>query len=289
MTTSTSRQPAIERCTGPECAHTSLDGMHWHGPPDLAALVGPLDQLGTYFRNPRRGDVEVIASSLAQHGQYRAIAVNLGTHTGRPHEVLAGNHTLKAAASLGWTGIARTFVDVDDDTAQRIVLADNGTADVGTYDTSSLLDLLQQQSDNLDGLGYSEDDIERLEAMLAAETEGEGEDDSTADRALTTGEALTLVDVAMGEPKHTVRHGECWKVGRHLLVCAKVRDEHHLWAKYLDEGVHLCPYPEPYLTLSGLAKDAMLLLVQPSPYLAGHLLDKHASVHGEQSVRQVNE
>lgn len=120
------------------------------------------DELRPYHKNPRLGDVDAIARSLEINGQYRPIVVNLGRHTGRPLEVLAGNHTLAAARSLGWDRIAATTVDVDDHQAARIVAADNRTADLGNYDDAALLELLQELPD-LDGTGYTDDD---LAAML---------------------------------------------------------------------------------------------------------------------------
>ena len=104
------------------------------------------DELRPYHRNPRLGDVEAIARSLEVNGQYRPIVVNLGRHTGRPLEVLAGNHTLAAARHLGWDRIAATTVDVDDMEAARIVAADNRTADLGGYDDDVLLALLNSRT-----------------------------------------------------------------------------------------------------------------------------------------------
>lgn len=108
------------------------------------------ENLHTYWKNPRIGNVEKIAESLHRNGQYRAIVVNKGTHTGRPMEVLAGNHTLKAARTLGWETITCHLIDVDDDQAARIVLADNKTAEYGSYDDKTLTDLLNTLND-LDG------------------------------------------------------------------------------------------------------------------------------------------
>lgn len=101
-----------------------------------------LADLRPYHANPRRGDVAQIARSLSRNGQYRPIVVNAGTKTGRYREVLAGNHTLAAALKLGWSHLAGSVVDVDDDTAARIVAADNRTAELGGYDDAQLLALL---------------------------------------------------------------------------------------------------------------------------------------------------
>lgn len=121
----------------------------------------PTADLATFKGNPRRGDVKTIAASLRTNGQYRAIVVNRGTHTGRPMEVLAGNHTLMAARDLGWDTIAAHVIDVDEDRAKRIVLADNRTAEVGTFNTDALTELLQNLPD-LDGTGYDTSDLEDL-------------------------------------------------------------------------------------------------------------------------------
>lgn len=63
-------------------------------------------ELNLYFRNPRVGNVDVIKSSLRAHSQYKPILVNKGTYTGRPNEVLAGNHCVdietEALTKRGW-------------------------------------------------------------------------------------------------------------------------------------------------------------------------------------------
>lgn len=118
-------------------------------------------ELTTYHRNPRRGNIDAIAESLNTNGQYRAIVVNLGRKTGRPLEVLAGNHTLQAAIQLGWDTITATTIDVNDQEAARIVAADNRTADLGDYDNEELNALLRSL-DDLDGTGYTDDDLAAL-------------------------------------------------------------------------------------------------------------------------------
>ncbi|WIC89119.1 ParB-like nuclease domain protein [Arthrobacter phage Ottawa] len=136
----------------------------------------PIKDLRPYHKNPRRGNVKAIAAALEELGQYRPITVNKGTLTGRPNEILTGNHTCQAAKSLGWKDIAVAWVDVDDDTAARIVLADNRTSDLGTYDTDELAGLLGDLPD-LTGTGYDEDD---LNDMLIAVEEAAAPDVTTA-------------------------------------------------------------------------------------------------------------
>ncbi|GHI41100.1 ParB/RepB/Spo0J family partition protein [Streptomyces violascens] len=130
-------------------------------PASLAELAVPVEQLAAYHRNPRTGDLDAIAESLDVHGQYKPIVVNKGSLTGRPNEVLAGNHTLKAAKRLGWSDIAVTWLDVDDDTAAKIVIVDNRTSDLAGYDTALLADILTDLPD-LDGTGYDQEQLDQL-------------------------------------------------------------------------------------------------------------------------------
>jgi ParB-like chromosome segregation protein Spo0J len=129
-------------------------------PPTLEQLSVPLSGLKPYPGNPRRGRVDVVRSSLERHGQYRPIVVNR-----RTMEVLAGNHTMRAALELGWSEIAATFVDVDEDQAARIVLVDNRASDMALNDDDELVALLESLAGSeggLDGTGYNTDELDAL-------------------------------------------------------------------------------------------------------------------------------
>lgn len=121
----------------------------------------PIADLQPFHGNPRRGNVHAIKESLARLGQFRPIVVNAGNHTGRPNEVLAGNHTMQAAKQLGWTELEAHLIDVDEDKAARIVAADNRIGDLGSYDDEALAELLSSLPD-LDGTGYETADLDEL-------------------------------------------------------------------------------------------------------------------------------
>jgi hypothetical protein len=132
------------------------------------------DELRTFHRNARRGDVDVIMGSLRAHSQYRPIVANIGTHTGRPSEVLAGNHTLMAIRRLAevypldprWGEVKVFWGDWDEDTCTKIVLADNRTAEVGGMDFAALKELLDSLPDR-EGTGYTETDYGELAASVS--------------------------------------------------------------------------------------------------------------------------
>lgn len=120
----------------------------------------PCDSLTYYPGNPRLHDLPAISESLRINGQYRPLVVQKSTR-----HVLAGNGTLEAAGSLGLTEIDVVWIDCDDLTAKRIVLADNRLSDIAGYSAESLAALLMTV-DNLAGTGYSADDLARLSADL---------------------------------------------------------------------------------------------------------------------------
>src|SRR5436305_1854087 len=112
--------------------------------PDLRKLAFPVDKLTSLPGNPRRGDVQAVARSYRAFGQRRPIVAR---REGDGGIVIAGNHQLAAAQQLGWTHIATVWVHDDDTTAKAFALADNRTADLGTYDETDLLAMLQALHD----------------------------------------------------------------------------------------------------------------------------------------------
>ena len=169
-------------------------------PETLADLAVAVDTLVPYGANPRRGDVSKIAESLSVNGQYRPIVVREQTR-----EVLAGNHTLAAAKSLGWDSIAATFVSCDDEQAKRIVLVDNRSNDVAGYDNAELLDLLRSLEEGLEGTGFDAGSLAELERLVR--------------EAEVPPEPLTDPDYVPPSPRVPVSEpGDVWELGVHRLV-----------------------------------------------------------------------
>lgn len=170
-------------------------------PASLASLAVPVADLRTYGKNPRMGNVDAISESLRVNGQYRPVVVN-----SRTSEVLAGNHTLKAARQLGWSEIAATFVDADEEQAARIVLVDNRSNDLAVYDNPALVELLQSLED-LAGTGFSDADLEALLATVVDPV------------------ALTDPDDVPDLPADPVSVlGDVWVLGKHRVVCGDATD-----------------------------------------------------------------
>lgn len=136
----------------------------------IAGLAGqsykvvPIGSISEHPKNPRRGDVDLIGESIERNDFYGAVIVQKSSG-----KILAGNHRWKAAKAKGLAKLPVIFVDVDDATALRILLADNRTSDEATYDDAVLLELLQQAnvSAGLEGTGYDSGDLAKLLADTA--------------------------------------------------------------------------------------------------------------------------
>jgi hypothetical protein len=156
-------------------------------------VLVPVGELKGYDKNPRKGNVQAIAQSLEINKQYRPIVVQKSTK-----KILAGNHTWKAAKSLGWEEIAVVFVDVNDEEAKRIVLADNRTNDLADYDGQILAELLRDLGTS-EGTGYSASDMDALLKNLDEDFDNVAEITNQAgERTLAENDALISVGTGMG-------------------------------------------------------------------------------------------
>jgi DNA modification methylase len=213
-----------------------------HIAPQLQALVVPIDSVELHPRNPRLGDVAAVAASLARFRQVKPIVVQRSTGY-----VIAGNHVLRAALSLGWTEIAANVQDLDDADAMALMLADNRTADLGGYDDTMLAAILaeQQAEDNLAATGYDTDDV----AALLAEAGIIDERDLDAAPDLPA------------EAEVYVRRGEVFALGRHRLLCGDSTVAEDVACLVGDDQVDLLWGDPPYgLGYRGKTKKALTIV-----------------------------
>jgi hypothetical protein len=195
-----------------------------------AGLVVPIDSITPAKANPRRGDIVAIRESLRVNGQFRPVVVNRKTG-----EILAGNHTWRAAKEEGATEIARTLVTATPEQAKRILIADNRTSDLAVWDTAELAELLKGLPD-YSGTGYTPTDVDRLLAEEAAKVED---------------------PPAPAPPKRPkTKLGDVITLGRHRLVCGDATDV-GAWDALMDgqRAIDLVWTDPPYgVDVAGAAK-----------------------------------
>jgi ParB-like chromosome segregation protein Spo0J len=121
------------------------------------------ERLKPWPGNPRRGDAGRIRESILEHGVYKPLLVQAKTGY-----IMAGNNVWAVARELGIEEIGVVFMDVDDETARKIVLIDNRSSDGGEYDAGLLRAMLEAVGDYR-GTGYEREDV--LALMKAAAEE----------------------------------------------------------------------------------------------------------------------
>src|SRR4051812_3541184 len=98
----------------------------------------PVGDIRMHPRNARQGDIGAICLSIEHNGFFGACVVQESTRY-----ILVGNHRYQAAVHSGASTIPVIFVDVDDERALKILLADNRTNDLASYNDPALADLLE--------------------------------------------------------------------------------------------------------------------------------------------------
>lgn len=123
--------------------------------------------LELYPGNPNEGDVPAIAESLETNGQFLPIVVEKGTR-----RILSGNHTVIAAAQLGWVEIDAVLVDVAEEQGRRILLAANRTREKARTNKDALAEFLSYLDGDYSGTGYTDYDVEALLDVTALDVRG---------------------------------------------------------------------------------------------------------------------
>lgn len=182
----------------------------------LTTTAVPITSLKPYPGNPRRGDVEALRESLRRNGQYKPVVVS------SDGVVLAGNHTVKAAAAEGWSHIDAVKLEIRHDSpeARRIVLADNRVAEKGEQDRGDLARLLQSLGGDLAGTAYGQQDLERLLASLDHQAKPAVDPDEIPDPPA----------------KPTAKPGQLWVLGEHRILCADARETENYGHLFGDDG-----------------------------------------------------
>jgi DNA modification methylase len=173
-------------------------------------------------RKHNERNLESIKASLARFGQQKPIVV------GRDGVVIAGNGTLAAARSLGWSTIDIVRSHLTGAEATAYAIADNRTAELAEWDEDALaqqLAALQIEDEEL--LAATGFDEKELEAM--------------------SGPAEVEEDEVPEPPADPItKPGDLWILGEHRLLCGDSTKADDV-ARLMDGAVwRLCVTSPPY-------------------------------------------
>lgn len=131
--------------------------------PDLEPLLIAITNVEPHPDNPNNGDLDAVAVSIEVNGMYRPIYAQKSTR-----HIVAGNTTYAACLALDATTIPVVWLDITDEQATRILLADNKTAALAVRDPAletALLLGLEPSDLGLQGTGYTADDLDTLKKL----------------------------------------------------------------------------------------------------------------------------
>jgi hypothetical protein len=224
------------------------------------------DELAVSPRNSRthsKAQVALLAKSIREFGWTNPIL------TDGANNVIAGAGRLAAAKQLGESKVP-TIALADLTPAQRkaYMIADNKIALHAGWDD----DILGQEMQELIDLGFDIEltgfDQREVDMLLDDEEERAPEEKN-----------LSKVDALLSDPSIVVEKGDVWQVGDHVLYCTEVVTGWSQWVGALTEGSLLCVYPGPFVAVSKKASEHRLVMIQPDPYVAGHILDTFKRIH----------
>jgi ParB family chromosome partitioning protein len=133
----------------------------------------PVDKPTIWPGNPRRGNLETIKTSIETLGFYQPIIIQESTGY-----VIAGNHRLTAARELKMAEVPVVVLPVGEEQARRMVLMDNKSGDDATYNTDLLVEQLGWfDIDDLEGTGWSQEEVEKLLEPPTDVIDGDAEKD----------------------------------------------------------------------------------------------------------------
>ena len=119
-----------------------------------------IDDLHPWKENPRQNSeaISEVAKSIKRFGFASPIIARKADNM-----IIAGHTRFEAAKEIGLKKVPVRFMDLDLNDAQLLALADNKLGEIALWDDSKLKDILMNLEDqSLDGLGWSNDELEIL-------------------------------------------------------------------------------------------------------------------------------
>jgi site-specific DNA-methyltransferase (adenine-specific) len=172
-----------------------------------AATWEDISSLTPWDKNPRHNAeaVEQVRKSIERFGFSSPIIARQ-----QDRVIIAGHTRHQAALKMGLDKVPVRFLDLDPAQARALALADNRLGEVAEWDDGMLSEVLAEleaESVDLDGLGWSDEE-------LAALLEAPGDDSAPASEPDTSSD-----DTIPDETPAITQPGDVITIGRHTLHC----------------------------------------------------------------------
>jgi len=188
----------------------------------LALPIASLVHDAANARKHNERNLEAIRQSLHRFGQRKPIIVQK-----KGMIVRAGNGTMEAAKSLGWTHLACNVIDEDSTDATSFAIADNRTAELAEWDEETLASLLQSlPTESQVAAGFDENELNELLSSLTPEV---------------------AQDTVPEPPTAPVsRSGDLWLCGEHRVLCGDSTKAEDVGRLMAGNKADLCFTSPPY-------------------------------------------
>jgi DNA modification methylase len=193
----------------------------------MIVRTAKLSELHADPANARSHDeknLNAISDSLKAFGQVEPLVVQKSTG-----KVIGGNGRLEVLRRSGATEVEIVEVDIDDAKATALGIALNRTAELASWDDSTLAKLLESLPDDaFAATGFSDDDLSELLDKLAPEQIEEDEVPPVQKDAVS-------------------RTGDLWLLGKHRLLCGDSTRGEDVLRVMGGKKASLAAFDPPYL------------------------------------------
>jgi len=224
----------------------------WSGEAVGRGALVPVDQLRENHENPNEHSPEsirAIAASLAEYGQVKPTVHN------SDGVMIAGNGTLQAARSLGWSHIWSTETHLDATQQAGMSIADNESARIARAHperTAALLQRIRDNGGNVEATGY---DTARMDALLESIKDGSGQEETQA------------IEPIAPPSNPTTKLGDVWVMGDHRLICGDCRNDADV-ARLLDGStINVAITSPPYASQRKYDESSGFEPIHPDAYV----------------------
>ena len=193
-----------------------------------------IEALTPWRDNPRKNEhaVDAVAESIKRFGFAAPIIARTDG------EVIAGHTRLKAAQALGLDRVPVRYMDLDPADAKLLALAVNKVGELAEWDDDRLSDILNElhaDGVNLDGLGFSLEELSEIMALGAEPPEEE-------------------FDITAPDPNAVIHSklGQVYELGPHRLMCGDSTDPDMVQKLMAGEQAELLHADPPY----GMGKES---------------------------------
>ena len=188
---------------------------------NIAAVYMDIESLVPWGDNPRDNDqaVDAVADSIKRFGFGAPIVARKDDLM-----IIKGHTRRKAAIKLGLSKVPVRLLDIDLVDAQLLALADNKIGEIADWNDDKLSEIihnLKEEEVDISGLGFSDEEIERLSELVPdpdwkefdeAIGEGEHEDQNQHDQIPDEVKAITKPGEQIEIGDHVLHCGDCIEV-----------------------------------------------------------------------------